>query len=97
MPEFLERAGRLLYFFRSRISRCHFPLSLGASSPWLRTLALPTGPVAVPLLAAPAAYGLEIYTPEALQKPLRPGFALLSPAQYALAAKATPLTQHALI
>lgn len=67
-------------------------LSLGASSPWLRTLALSTGAIAVPFLAAPAAYGLEIYTPEALGKPLKPGFALLSPAQYALAAPATPLT-----
>jgi hypothetical protein len=67
-------------------------LSLGAPSPWLRTLALPTGDIAVPFLAPPAAYGLEIYTPEALGKPLKPGFALLSPAQYALAAPATPLT-----
>ncbi len=67
-------------------------LSLGAASPWLRTLAVPLRNMAVPYLAAPPAYGVEIYGPQGLDAPLAPGFALLGPKEHAQAAGRTPLT-----
>lgn len=70
-------------------------LSLDAKSPWLRTLAVVMGDLAVPFLATPPAYGLEIYgraALETLDAPLRPGFALLDAAAYARVARTTPLT-----
>lgn len=67
-------------------------LSLKAASPWLRTLALPAGDPAVPFLAAPPAYGVQLYDPSGLDAPLRPGFALLDAAGYARVSRHTPLT-----
>lgn len=67
-------------------------LSLGASSPWLRTLAVPAARPVVAYLAAPPAYGIELYDIPVLKQPLRAGFVLLPPAAAALASRHTPLT-----
>ncbi len=67
-------------------------LGLQNASPWLRTLAIAVPDQAAPFLAAPAAYGIQLYGPRGLDGPLRPGFALLTPAAHDLAARHTPLT-----
>lgn len=67
-------------------------LSLKAASPWLRTLAMPAPDPAIVFLAAPAGYGVQLHGPGGFDAPLRAGFALLDPASFALAARATPLT-----
>jgi hypothetical protein len=48
--------------------------------------------VVVPALAAPGAYGIQVYSPKGLLLPLRAGFVLLSPEEGAVAGRRTPLT-----
>ena len=68
-------------------------VSLGASSPWLRTLAVPIGDAAaLAYMAAPAAYGIELYVDAGLDKPLGAGFLLLDDAAHARLRPHMPLT-----
>lgn len=67
-------------------------LSANAPSPWLRTLGVMSDDIVEPALAAPSEYGIQVYSPQGLAQPLRPGFVLLGPKDWEIARKATPLT-----
>ena len=70
-------------------------LSKDAPSPWLRTLAIVSGDEALPSLAVPDFYGVQVYAPSSLETPLKAGFVLLDAKAHALAAKANALTHAA--
>lgn len=67
-------------------------LGEAAGQPWRRTLGAMHDNVVVPALAAPGAYGIQVYSPKGLLLPLRAGFVLLSPEEGAVAGRRTPLT-----
>jgi len=67
-------------------------LSKDAPSPWLRTLAIVAGDEALPSLAVPDFYGVQVHAEASLDAPLKAGFILLDAKAHAQAAKANALT-----
>ena len=67
-------------------------LGEAAGQPWRRTLGTMHDNAIVPALAAPGAYGIQVYSAKGLLLPLRAGFVLLAPEEGAVAGRRTPLT-----